>query len=93
MPIHLHLDLPTSSNLVPPFPPHTFPAHSLYHSKCLKDPQTKNSYTSALAKKVAKSYPPLVDSPHNFMVAIYLRNLSLTLQMPQSSKFFNTQHM
>ena len=54
MPIHLHLDLPTSSNPVPPTPPHTSPARTLYHSKRLKDPQTKNAFTSALAKKVAK---------------------------------------
>jgi len=51
MPIHLHLDLPTSSNPVPPIPPHTSPACTLYHSKRLKDPQTKNAFTSALAKK------------------------------------------
>jgi len=49
MPIHLHLDLPTSSNLVPPLPPHTSPARTLYHSKRLKDLQTKDAYTSALA--------------------------------------------
>jgi len=52
--IHLHLDLPTSSNPDPPIPPHTSPARTLYHSKRLKDPQTKNAFTSALAKKVAK---------------------------------------
>jgi len=33
MPIHLHLDLPTSSNPVPPIPPHTSPVRTLYHSK------------------------------------------------------------
>jgi len=54
MPIHLHLDLPTSSNPVPPIPPHTSPARTLYHSKRLKDPETKDAFTSALAKKVAK---------------------------------------
>jgi len=54
MPIHLHPDLPTSSNPVPPIPPHTSPARTLYHSKRLKDPQTKDALTSALAKKVAK---------------------------------------
>ena len=53
MPIHLHLDLPTSSNPVPPIPPHTSPTRTLYHSKRLKDPQTKDAFTSALAKKVA----------------------------------------
>jgi len=53
MPIHLQLDLPTSSNPVPPIPPHTSPARTLYHSKRLKDPQTKDAFTSALAKKVA----------------------------------------
>ena len=54
MPIHLRLDLPTSSNLVPPIPPHTSPARTLYHSKRLKDPETKDAFTSALPKKVAK---------------------------------------
>jgi len=54
MPIHLHLDLTTSSNLVPPLPPYTTPARTLYHSKRLKDLQTKDAYTSSLSKKVAK---------------------------------------
>jgi len=54
MPIHLHLHLPTSFNPVPPIPPRTSPARTLYHSKRLKDPQTKDAFTSALAKKVAK---------------------------------------
>ena len=54
MPIHLHLDLPTSSNPVLPIPPHTSPTRTLYHSKRLEDPQTKDAFTSALAKKVAK---------------------------------------
>jgi len=53
MHIHLHLDLPTSSNPVPPIPPHASPARALYHSKRLKDPQTKDAFTSALAKKIA----------------------------------------
>jgi len=93
MPIHLNLDLPTSSNPVPPLPPHTSPARTLYHSKRLKDLQTKDSDadTSALAKKFANL--PLADSLHNFIVVKYLRNLSLTLQMPQSLQFFNTRHM
>jgi len=55
--IHLHQDLPTSSNPVPPLPPPTSPARTLYHSKRLKDSQTKDAYTSALAKKVAKIIP------------------------------------
>ena len=54
MPIHLHLDLPTSSNPVPPIPPHISPARTLCHSKRLKDPQTEDAFTSALATKVAK---------------------------------------
>jgi len=54
MHIPLHLDLHTSSNPVPPIPPHTSPARTLYHSKRLKDPQTKDAFTSAPAKKVAK---------------------------------------
>jgi len=57
MPIHLQLDLPTSSNPVPPLPPHSSPARTLYHSKRLKDPQTKDTYTFALSKKVAKITP------------------------------------
>jgi len=55
MPIHLHLDLPTSSNPVPPLPPHTCPARTLYHSKRLRDPQTKDAFTSALVKKVVNT--------------------------------------
>ena len=55
MPIYLHLDLPTSSIPVPPLPPHNSPACTLYHSKRLKDPQTKDAFTSALAKKVANT--------------------------------------
>jgi len=54
MHIHIHLDMPTSSSPVPPIPPHTSPARTLYHSKRLKDPQTKNAFISALAKKVSK---------------------------------------
>jgi len=93
MPIHLHLDLPTSSNLVPPLPPHTSPARTLYHSKRLKDPQTKNAFTSTLAKKVAKITPTfsrLTAQLHSSKIC------------PQSfadtanaaiSEFFNTRHM
>jgi len=55
--IQLHPDLPTSSNPVPPLPLHRSPARTLYHSKRLKDPQTKDAHTSALAKKVAKITP------------------------------------
>jgi len=57
MPIHIRLNLPTSSNPVPPLPPYTSPARTLYHSKRLKDPQTKDAYMSAVAKKVAKITP------------------------------------
>ena len=57
MPIHIRLNLPTSSNPVPPLPPHTSPAHTLYHSKRLKDLQTKDAYTSALANFFAKITP------------------------------------
>jgi len=56
MPIHLHLDLPTSSNPVHHFP-HSSPARTLFHSKRLKDPQTKDAYTSAISQKVAKITP------------------------------------
>ena len=57
MQIKIHLDLPTSSNPVSPLPPHTSPVCTLYHSKRLKDPQTKDAYMSALAKRVAKITP------------------------------------
>jgi len=53
--IHLHLDLTTSSNPVPPLPPHTSPARTLFHSKRLKDPQTQDAFTSALAKKIVNT--------------------------------------
>ena len=57
MPIHLNLDLPTLSNPVAPLQPHTSPACTLYPSKRFKDPQTKDAYTSALAKQIAKITP------------------------------------
>jgi len=50
MPIHLHLDLPTSSNPVPPIPPHISPARNLYLSKRLKDPQTKRFHICTCQK-------------------------------------------
>ena len=54
---HAHPPPPRSAHLicpVPPIPPHTSPARTLYHSKRLKDPQTKDAFTSALVKKFAK---------------------------------------
>jgi len=54
MHIYLELDMPTSFNQVPPIPPHTSPVRTLYHSKRLKYLQSKDAFTSALVKKVAK---------------------------------------
>jgi len=59
MPIHLHLNLPTSPNPAPKPPPHTFHARTLYHSKRLQDPRTKDADISALAEKVAKIAPTI----------------------------------
>jgi len=57
MPIHLHLALPTSPT--PPLKPssHSSPPRTLYHSKRLKDKETKDSFTKALAKKVSRITP------------------------------------
>jgi len=52
----------------PPIPPHTSPACTLYHSKRLKNPQTKDAFTSALAQKVAKishTFSRLTTQLHN----------------------------
>jgi len=51
--------LPTSPNPVPEPPPHTSLARTLYHSKRLKDPQTKDADTFGLAKKDAKIKPTI----------------------------------
>jgi len=53
MPIYLHLNLPTSSKPVLEPPPHTLASCTFCLSKRLKDPQTQDAYTSALAKNVA----------------------------------------
>jgi len=67
MPMHMHLDMPTSSNLVPPTPPHTSPARTLYHSKRLKDPlsfaDTANAALSEILQHVAHVVLGKVD-PH-----------------------------
>jgi len=47
--------LPTSPNPVPEPSPHTSAARTFYLSKRLKDPQTQDAYTSALAKNVTNT--------------------------------------
>ena len=49
-----HYGAKVSSRANQKMPPHTSPARTLYHSRRLKDPQTKDAFTSALAKKVSK---------------------------------------
>ena len=55
---HAHPPPLRSAHLIYPVPsisPHTSPARTLYHSKRLKDPQTQDVFTSALAKKAANT--------------------------------------
>jgi len=56
MPIHLHLDLttPTLKHISQSSPPRT-----LYHSKRLKDKDTKEVFTRALARKVSRTTPTI----------------------------------
>ena len=82
-------------HLTPPL--HSSTSHlpcPLYHSKRFKDKQTTDAYTSHLhlLTKLPKSNPPSVDQSYNLRTPKYLRNRSLTLQMPQSPKSFNTRH-
>jgi len=52
MPIHLHLDLPTSPTPTLKPSSQSSPSRTLYHSKRFKDKDTKEAFTKALAKKV-----------------------------------------
>ena len=51
MPIHLHLDLPTTPTPTLKPTSQSSPPRTLYHSKRLKDKDTKEAFTKALAKK------------------------------------------
>jgi len=57
MPIHLHLHLSTTPT--PPLKPTSqpFPPRTLYHSKHLKDKDTKEAFIQALARKVSRITP------------------------------------
>jgi len=44
MPILLHLDLPTSPSPTPKPPSQSSPPRTLYHSKRLKDTETKEAF-------------------------------------------------
>jgi len=57
MPIHLHLDLPTSPTSTLKPSSQSSPPRTLYHSKHLKDKDTKKAFTRALAKKVSRITP------------------------------------
>jgi len=92
-PIHLCLNLPTSPNPVPAPPSHTSAPSILYHSKRLKDPQTKNAYTATLAIKVAKIPPIICKVLAQLDSRKYFHNSSLTLQLLQLPKACNTRHM
>jgi len=49
MPIHLHLDLPTSPTPTLKPSSQSSPPRTMYHSKHLKDKDTKEAFTKALA--------------------------------------------
>jgi len=93
MPIDIHLDLLSSQIPVPEPPLHSPPARTLYHSKRLEDPQAKDTYTCALAKKLPKLNSSSVNFSHNLIRAKHLQNRSLTLQTQQLLKSCNTRHM
>jgi len=59
MPIHLHLDLPTSPTSTLKPSSQSTPLRTLYHSKRLKDKETKEAFTKALAKKVSRITPTI----------------------------------
>ena len=59
MPIHLHLDLPTSPTSTLTTYSQSSPPRTLYHSKRLKDKDTKEAFTRALAVKVSRITPSI----------------------------------
>ena len=59
MPIHLHLDLPTTPTPTLKPTSQSSPPRTLYHSKRLKDKDTKEAFTRALAKKVLRITPTI----------------------------------
>ena len=59
MPIHLHLDLPTTPTPALKPTSQSSPPRTLYHSKRLKDKDTKEAFTRALAKKVLRITPTI----------------------------------
>jgi len=61
MPIHLHLDLPTSpTSTLKPYS-QSSPPRTLYHSEHLKDSasETKQAFTKSLGKKVSRVTPSI----------------------------------
>jgi len=59
MPIHLHLDLPTTPTATVKPTSQSSPQRTLYHSKRLKDKDTKEAFTKALFKKVSRITPTI----------------------------------
>jgi len=59
MPIHLHLDLPTLPTPTLKPSSQSSPPRTLYHSKRLKDKDTKEAFTRALAKTVSRITPSI----------------------------------
>jgi len=59
MPIHLHLELPTTPTPTVKPTSQSSPPRTLHHSKCLKDKDTKEACTKALAKKVSRITPTI----------------------------------
>jgi len=59
IPIHLHLDLPTSPTPTLKPSSQSSPPRTRYHSKRLKDKDTKEAFTKAFAKKVSRITPTI----------------------------------
>ena len=59
MPIHMHLDLPTTPTPTLKHITQSSPPRTLYHSKCLKDKDTKEAFTRVLARKVSRITPTI----------------------------------
>jgi len=59
MPIHLHLDLPTSPTPTLKPSSQSSPPRTLYHSKRLKDKDTREAFAKASGKKVSRITPTI----------------------------------
>jgi hypothetical protein len=91
MPIHPHLNLPTSTICTPKAPSQTRAPHTLYHYKHLKTPVTKEAFTKTLAKKVSRTTPIIQSSTPSSKVTRFLHNPLLTPQTLKSLQSYKNQ--